>query len=289
MTNVVRGAFAPVPTPVGEDGCFEASALSRHLTWIAERGLDGALVLGTNGEFPSFTLKERCRVASTAAEAGTHLRLLLGVGSCAVGEVVELARLAGSLGYEAVLCPPPFYFRAAPLKGLANFFRQVLDVSPLPVLLYHIPQVTGTPISDELLDAIGGHERLAGVKDSSGDTQEMTRLLERLSGGSYLVGTDRLVAASLEAGGTGSISAAANVVPQLVAAVNRGLDRQSELTAVRSMLEDFGLGPAVKCILRNLGFGSYRTRPPLLGLDEAREAELVGRFAEITGTSLDRA
>ena len=44
-------------------------------------------------------------------------------------------------------------------------------------------------------------------------------------------------------------------MPGLVAAVNRGLDRQPELTAVRSMLEDFGLGPAVNCILRDLGFG----------------------------------
>ena len=289
MMDVIRGAFAPVPTPLGEDGCFEAAALSRHLVWIAEGGLDGALVLGTNGEFPSFSLDERRRVAEAAAAAESTARLLLGVGSCSVVEAVELARLAGTLGYQAVLCPPPFYFRAAPVSGLADFFRAVLDGSPLPVLLYHIPQVTGVPISNELLDAIGGHGRLAGVKDSSGDPQEMARLIGRFPDGSYLVGSDRLVGARLEAGGTGSISAAASVVPGLVAAVNRGLDRQPELTAVRSMLEDFGLGPAVKCILRDLGFGSYRTRPPLLGLDEAREAELMGRFAEITGASLDRA
>ena len=208
MTNVIRGAFAPVPTPVGEDGCFEASALSRHLTWIAERGLDGALVLGTNGEFPSFSMDERRRVAETAAAAGSPDRLLLGVGSCSVVEAAEMARLAGRLGYQAVLCPPPFYFRGASVAGLAEFFRAVLDASPLPVLLYHIPQVTDVPISDELLDAIGGHERLAGVKDSSGDPQEMARLIGRFRSGSYLVGSDRLVAASLEAGGTGSISAA---------------------------------------------------------------------------------
>ena len=163
-----------------------------------------------------------------------------------------------ALGYQAVLCPPPFYFRGASVAGLAEFFRAVLDASPLPVLLYHIPQVTGVPISDELLDAIGGHERLAGVKDSSGDPQEMARLIGRFPAGSYLVGSDRLVAASLEAGGTGSISAAANVVPQLVAAVNRGLDRQPELTAVRSVLEDFGLGPAVKCILRDSGLAATK-------------------------------
>jgi dihydrodipicolinate synthase/N-acetylneuraminate lyase len=288
MLDIVRAAFAPVPTPVGEDGGFEPSALSRHLRWIADGGVDGALVLGTNGEFPSFSLDERHRVAETAAAAGSNARLLLGVGSCAVVEAVKMARLAGRLGYEAVLCPPPFYYRGAPVGGIADFFRAVLDASPLPVLLYHIPQVTGVPISDELLDAIGDHGRLAGVKDSSGDPREMARLAARFSDGCYMVGSDRLVAAALEAGGAGSISAAASVVPKLVAAVNRGVDRQHELTAIRSLLEEFGLGPAVKCILRDWGFGSYRTRPPLLGLDEARERDLLRRFSEFNVEYPDR-
>ena len=281
MTEIT-GAIAPVPTPLDADLVFDRQAQSTHLKWLASEGLDGALILGTNGEFPSFSLEERRAVAEAAAAADSGLDLILGVGSCALPEVLAMVALASSLSYKAVLCPPPFYYRAAPIIGVANFFHAVLDGSPLPVLLYHIPQVTGVPISDELLDVIGDHRRLAGVKDSSGDPREMARLTARFSDGSYMVGSDRLVAASLEAGGKGSISAAASVVPELVAAVNRGSDRQHELTAVRSLLEEFGLGPAVKCILRGWGFGGYRTRPPLLGLDEARASELLSRFSELT-------
>jgi len=181
-------------------------------------------------------------------------------------------------GYDSVLCPPPFYFRAAPVDGLADFFRQVLDRSSLPVLLYHIPQVTGVPISDELLDLIGPHERLAGVKDSSGDRAELVRLTDRFSDGAYFVGNDHLVCSCIDAGGSGSITAAASVAPALVRAVQMGEADQGVLDEVRDLLEAFGLGPSVKAILRRKGFGEFGTRPPLRELNRGRADELWERF-----------
>ncbi len=286
MNQPVCGAFAPIPTPVHDDGTLDEGALGRHLRWLAGQGLDGALILGTNGEFPSFSLADRRRAAEAAARADSGLQLLLGVGSCAVTEVEEMAAVAAGCGYAAVLCPPPFYFRSAPPDGLAEFFRRLLVVSRLPVLLYHVPKVTGVPIDDGLLDRLLGSSRLAGVKDSTGDPAEMVRLLGRFAGGCYLVGSDWLVSRCLEAGGNGSITAAASVVPALVASIRSQPDQQQSLDRVRGLLEEFGLGPAVKAILRRLGFGDYATRPPLMGLTRDREAELASRFEELAGAKL---
>jgi 4-hydroxy-tetrahydrodipicolinate synthase len=273
--------FAPVPTPLDGSGHFDAAALARHLGWLASEGLDGAVILGTNGEFPSFSIDERLRIAEHAAASESGLSLLLGVGSCALSEVVEAVGRAPKLGYVGALCPPPFYFRGAPIGGLAEFFRRVLDVSRLPVLLYHIPQVTGIPISDALLDDVGAHDSLAGVKDSSGEESDLVRLIARFRDRSYYVGTDRLIGRCLEAGGAGSISAAASVVPRLVVAAGKDPTHQPRLDAVRTLLEEYGLGPAVKAVLRWMGFGEYTTRPPLLGLDRGRERLLLERFAEL--------
>jgi 4-hydroxy-tetrahydrodipicolinate synthase len=273
------GAFAPVPTPLGADGFFDPDAQVAHLRWLASEGLDGALILGTNGEFPSFSLEERRLVASSAAGAGSGLQLMLGVGSCAVSEVSSMLDVASDRGFGSVLCPPPFYFRTAPLEGLAEFFKLVLDRSILPVLLYHIPKVTGVPISDELLDLIGPHERLAGVKDSSGDSAELARLTDRFSDGAYFVGNDHLARACVEAGGSGSITAAASVAPSLVRAVQAGDATQEELDEVRDLLEEYGLGPSVKAILKRKGLGEFATRPPLRGLDPARANRLWDRFS----------
>jgi 4-hydroxy-tetrahydrodipicolinate synthase len=280
--SALRGAFAPVPTPFDSSGRLELEALGRHLRWLAAEGLDGALVLGSNGEFPSLSLDERRAVAGAAADAGSGLRLILNVGSCALGEALELAAVAAATGYAGILCPPPFYFRQATRKGVVGFLRRLLDASDLPVLLYHVPQTTGVPLSDELLDGLEGHPRLAGVKDSSGQPPEMERLLPRFATRSYLTGHDRLLSDSLARGGAGSITAGASVAPALVAAVSRDATLQPRLDAVRAVLERHGLVPAAKAILRHRGFGEYRCRLPLVDLEPDAEARLL-REAEALG------
>lgn len=277
----ISGAIAPVPTPLDDALSFDQSAQATHLKWLASEGLDGALILGTNGEFPSFSFDERLAVAEAAAAADSGLDLILGVGSCALPEVLSMVDLASSLGYRAVLCPPPFYFRSAAASGIASFFLEVLERSQLPVLLYHIPQVTGVSISDEVLDIIGDHGNLAGVKDSTGDPVELGRLTQRFDDGCYLVGNDRLVEACVEAGGDGSISAAASVAPALVCSVQRGDATQADLVRVRALLEEYGLGPSVKSLLRRFGFGDFATRPPLVGLDDARAPALWDAYCEL--------
>jgi 4-hydroxy-tetrahydrodipicolinate synthase len=279
--NLPIGAIAPVPTPLDHHLGFDPAAQQAHLSWLTSEGLDGALVLGTNGEFPSFSLAERISVAETAAAAGAGMRLILGVGSCALPEVRTMLDVAARYGYEAVLCPPPFYFLGAPADGLAAFFREVLDASSVPVLLYHIPQVTGVPIAEEILDRLEGHKRLAGVKDSSGDLDELARLCGRFHDRAYIIGSDRLVTVSRKAGGRGSITAAASVAPRLVRAVLRGEAEQDALDALRGLLEDYGLGPSVKAILRRAGLGDYATRPPLVGLDPSRDDALWKAYCRL--------
>ncbi len=279
MTRL-SGAFAPIPTPLDRNDRFDPGALRAHLDWLTSEGIDGALVLGTNGEFPSFTLAERRNIAESAA-GSSRLTLLLNVGSCALGEARELLAMAADLGYAGALCPPPFYFTSAPLEGLAAFFRALLAEARLPLLLYHIPQVTGVALDQPLLDAIGAHPRLAGIKDSTGSVAELSRLSAHFRAGSYLVGNDRLVRAAREAGGRGSISAAANVVPALVKAAATDADSQARLVAVRDLLEEAGLGPSVKALLRQRGFGAYASRPPLHTLHPPDAQQLATRLEAI--------
>lgn len=226
------GAYAPIPTPLDAVGLLDPVALDRHLGFLADEGLDGVLILGTNGEFPSFDISERLALAEAAARFARGLSLMLGVGSSALPEVIQLVQAARYFDYQSVLVPPPFYFRSAPIGGLVAFFETVLDCAEIPVLLYHIPQVTGIEISDAILDAILDHPRFGGVKDSSGKLDEIDRFTARLGERSYMVGNDQLLSAARAAGGSGSITASASVVPSLVAATQRDSERQPDLDAV---------------------------------------------------------
>src|SRR5689334_1492718 len=93
------GAFAPVPTPLAASGEFDASALAAHLRWLKAEGLDCSMILGTNGEFTSFSMTERRAIAEAAAKADSGLQLMLNVGSCALPEAIELSALAVDLGF----------------------------------------------------------------------------------------------------------------------------------------------------------------------------------------------
>lgn len=279
---VISGCFAPVPTPLGADGELELEAFARHFSWLAREGLDGVLVLGSNGEFPSFDLAERRRIATAAAAVRGPLRMLLGIGSCALPEALAMVELAAELDCAGVLLPPPFYFRGAPRAGVAAFLREVLAAAGVPVLLYHIPRFTRVAVDDPLLDAIGDPPSLAGVKDSTGDPLELARLSVRFRDRTYLVGDDHLLAASLAVGGRGLIGATASVAPGLVMSVRARPELQPRLDAVRDLLEELGLGPAVKVLLRRLGFGRYATRPPLLELPPDRRDDLFRRWDELS-------
>jgi len=64
-------------------------------------------------------------------------------------------------------------------------------------------------------------------------------------------------------------------------AVRRGDGPQTVLDRVRALLEEYGLGPSVKSILKRFGFGEFATRPPLVGLDDARAQPLWDSYCEL--------
>jgi len=130
----IHGAFAPVPTPLTRDDRLDPETLGRHLRWLAAEGLDGALILGSNGEFPSLSLAERTTVARTAAASGADLRLILNVGSCCLAEVEQMLRTAAECDYYAVLCPPAFLLqgcaRCRPRRLPETRPRHLVPASP---------------------------------------------------------------------------------------------------------------------------------------------------------------
>ncbi len=277
-----RGAYAPVPTPLDDRFEFDACgpAVSSHLAG-RHRVLTERWSSGPTASSPRFRLAERLQVAEAAAASDSGLRLMLGVGSCSLVEVLEMVAAAAVFDYDVSLVPTAILFSSGPDRGFRSFLREVLDHAKLPVLLYHIPQVTGVPISEELLDAIDGHPRLAGVKDSSGDPAELARLSERFSDRVYMVGyrppRDGLLTrgwqrqhqrCSERRAGSGRAGASRRGG----AAATRRRARSARGLRSRSIRQ--GDPPS-------RGLGEYATRPPLVGLDTSREDELWAAFCEL--------
>jgi 4-hydroxy-tetrahydrodipicolinate synthase len=295
MTHPLAGIYAAALTPLDPAGDFDPDGLRTLLQFLADRGCHGALILGTTGEGPSFSLEERARILRAAAhirEALPGFRLVAGVGTPSQGDTGALMRLAFDLGYDAALVLPPYYFRNAPLDGLYGWFAGLLERdAPRDgiILGYHIPPVTGVPLPLELLDKLRDAfpRNFHGIKDSSADPA-FAEQAGRMFGDDLLIlnGTDRLLTRALGWGAQGAITALANIVSPDLRAVwdahrqgSRDIAAQSRLDAARSVLEKYPPAPALlKTLLSEFHeFPRWSLKPPLLPLDEptARRARLA--------------
>lgn len=288
MTSL-SGVLAPIVTPFRPaDGEFDAPWMVRHLAYLRLHGCDGILACGTNGEAPSLAVAERKAVLETALQAANGMTVIAGTGAAALPDAIALTRHAFASGVAAVLVMPPFYFKRPAEAGVAVWFQRLCDAAVPPrgrVMLYHLPQITGVPFTDGLLEILlqSHGELIYGIKDSTGDPAELQRLRSHFPQLVYFVGNDRLVAEACQAGAAGSITAVANVFPDLVAAVQVAVRTrgdvagcQATLSAARDLLESYPLQPATKAALHEAAsLPITAARPPQGELTAAQMADLA--------------
>ena len=151
------------------------------MPFFKQGGCDGVVVLGTTGEFASFSVAERKRVAETALKHRAGLRMIMQVGTPNLPETLDLLAHAGANGADGVLCIPPFYFKNPPFEGLVKYYSAVLEATKLPVYLYHYPGMSEVPITPELLHKLEHYPNLAGIKDSTGNAGDLHRIHKGVS------------------------------------------------------------------------------------------------------------
>ena len=173
----LQGVFVAAVTPLKPDLSPDLAAIPELLDFYARRGAHGALLLGTTGEGPSFSPREREAIFKAGAEINSSrpdFILLAGTGTPSLDATIQLNKAAFDLGYQGVVTLPPFYFRSASDEGLFTWFSQVIK-SSVPaggqLLGYHFPNISGVPLSQSLLTRLASTfpNQFGGIKDSSGD------------------------------------------------------------------------------------------------------------------------
>lgn len=288
----LRGVFAPIVTPFRPaDGEIDHPWIAAHIAYLRDHGLTGIVPCGTNGEAASLSVSERQQVAEAALAAAGDMPVIVGTGAAALPDAITLTRHAFAIGADAVLVMPPFYFKQPPEAGVVAWFQRLFDAAIPPggrVLLYHIPQTTGVPISDGVLAQllVSHGELIYGLKDSTGDPAQTVHFRGAYPHLAYFAGNDHRVAEACAAGGAGSITAAANVFPDLAAAAQyaawAGQDAaaaQARLSAARCVLDAYPLQPATKAALVEIaGLPETTVRPPQVELTPVQRADLCAQL-----------
>ncbi|HVG82184.1 MAG TPA: dihydrodipicolinate synthase family protein [Methylomirabilota bacterium] len=287
--HIFSGVLVPVLTPFGEELRPEPGLYIAFCRSLLEQGAGGLAVFGTTSEANSMTIAERRGLLAALVEGGIEpKRLMPGTGASAIPDAVELTRDAVEAGAGGVLLLPPFYYKAPPEDGVFAYFSEVIERvgdRRLKVFLYHIPQISGVPVTPEivarLVDRYGA--TIAGLKDSSGDWSNTATLLNRFPQLSIFPGSERFLMQGLAAGAPGCISATANYDAGLIAEVIKTADGPERerlarrMVAIRSAFEKHPVIPALKFMqARRGGNPVWRAvRPPLRPLSDAAGTELL--------------
>jgi 4-hydroxy-tetrahydrodipicolinate synthase len=284
----LRGLMTAIVTPFDEKGALALDALPGFLDFQREAGIDGVVVTGTNGEGVSLSVNERKAMLEASLRLRGGFTVVAATGAASIADTIELTRHAGKAGADAALVLPPFFFKNVSARGVADFFRPVLDSAEIPVLLYSIPQFSGVEITDAVLALLEGHPRLAGLKDSAGRWERTHALIAGRRGSlSVFPGSDDLLARGLRAGAVGAISGTANAFPELVVGVKRALesggdaaDAQARLDAAKRVLLDYPFIAGNKTVLAYRGVARMSVRPPLVNLTAEQEREMLARLKD---------
>lgn len=208
--------WAASVTPCDKAGRFDPGAMKDILAWFKHNGADGVVILGTSGEFPSFSVAERKLVAETALKNRAGLNVIVNPGTPNLPETIELARHAKDHGADGLLVIPPFYFNNPPVEGLTRHYTGLMEAVEIPTNLYHIPGTSEAPISLELLKNLSQFPHLAGIKDSSGSPEGYKAFVEAFPALNMRTGTNNNLEQAFDHG-MGAILADGNVFTKLCA------------------------------------------------------------------------
>ena len=271
----MNGVFAPLTTPFdAATGDIAPLQFRQNISRLLAEGVSGVVVSGTTGEAPLLDAEEQQRLVAAAREAlSDGAWLIAGTGAESTRQTIAATKAAAVAGADAVLVRPPAYFSAgATPASLVTHFRAVADVSPVPVLMYNIPKYTHLPLAPALLQQLVGHERIVGVKDSSGDLKNLAAYREAAPKWTVLAGSASLLYAALELGCQGGVIGVACFAPSLCVQLVREFEQGHRGAAGRIQervtpldKEIVGkLGPAgVKAAMDAVGLYGGPTRPPL--------------------------
>lgn len=271
MSATLHGVAAALLTPRREDGSIDFEALERNAEFVFERGANGIVPCGGTGEYFDLTLAQRSEIVKRLAPvAKGRGSLVVGIGSGSLRDSVSLAGLAFESGADAVLLPPPHFYRYGG-RDLLQFFRTAARAIGGPTLLYNLAGFVSPLDEDLTAELVGTEDHIVGIKDSSGGLEILRRLTNDELGCVRIQGHDAWLPESLRQGlADGAISGPAGVVPEAIGAVFQTFGDDVAFTAAATyfgqFLEQLGRFPypwAIKWAAQHRGLGPVALPIPL--------------------------
>jgi 4-hydroxy-2-oxoglutarate aldolase len=289
----LSGIYPALTTPFAGNGSVSLLDLKHNIERYNRTDLAGYVVLGSTGESVLLSRTEMDGILATAKEAASkEKRLIAGTGAESTAETIERTKRAAELGYHAALVTTPYYYKPIYKPDvLIAHYRRVADASPIPVLLYSVPQFTGVALEAPEVGVLAEHPNIIGIKDSSGHVQRLGEMVAAVPPSfQILTGGAAVVLPSLTMGARGAILALASALPEKCVAlydfVRRGQAEQARelqnvlLKASKAIVSESGIA-GVKFVMDQRGYRGGLPRLPLGPPSEASKRRILELLAAL--------
>jgi 4-hydroxy-2-oxoglutarate aldolase len=268
-------------TPFTQRGEIDTKAHTHNMRVLADRGIEGFVIGGSNGEGPYLEPGERERLVKAGRRRKAHFM----VGIAAESTRMALAQVAEATegGADSLLVLTPTTLARGRDDAVVDFYRAIADRAKVPVLLYSVPNVTGYSLPIELVARLSRNDNIIGMKDSSGDVVRLQSIIDAVPGEFILYsGASKALTGAMAIGCYGAITGSGNYAPELVlktlntartdpASARRDQKRLSKLSAD---VEAHGI-PGVKAAARAAGLEPGYPRAPLTRLTRGVETSIA--------------
>ena len=259
-----QGVIVPIVTPFNRDDAqtINYEAGEQLVEKIIAAGADGIFTFGSNGEFFVCTPEEKIAFSKFVIEkVNGRVPVYVGTGACSTREAINP------------------YFMGISDDQLKNYFTMVAESVKIPVMLYNIPKCTGKNIAPEVVAELAKIDNVKGVKDSSGNLENLQGYIDAAKGNDVdvLVGSDGKISAAHAMGAAGAVAGTANLITDVVVNLWRALEAgnaaeaerlQAEIEPIRDVLH---LGSTPQTLKRSLELAGYEVGPARFPVTEVAE------------------
>lgn len=216
-----KGIIAAMVTSMNADESLNEQEIRNQVNRQIAAGADAVFCLGTNGEFYIQSPEEKIRVMEIVVEeTAGRVPVYAGTGCVGTRDTIALSLKAKAIGVDVLSIISP-YFAAISQKEIYDHYAAIAQAVDLPIVMYNMPARTGNNISPETMATLADIPNIVGIKDSSGNWENLKAYIDVTRGKDFRVlsGNDSLILPTLKEGGAGGITAVANIYPKTMVSI----------------------------------------------------------------------
>ena len=212
-----EGTYVAMVTPFTEDKQIDEEGFRHNINYLIDRGVNGLVGAGTTGESATISHEEHQRIIEILVdEVNGRVETIAGTGSNATSEAISLTKFADDAGADAALLITPYYNKPQQ-HAMVEHYRTISEVTDIPLIAYNVPSRTGVNMDVETIVELAKIDNVDAVKEASGSVDKVSDIYRALQKEgleddfNILSGEDSLTLPIMAVGGTGVISASANI------------------------------------------------------------------------------